>query len=90
MLSQMISEYLVRISAPALRFYRNCVNLDHPAIQKPLPIQALLLDVGCFTDFVTGGIAHCAPSDRIASVNHYRKVGYQGPSQEQAYGIFAD
>ena len=90
MLSQMISEYLVRISAPTLRFYRNRLNLDFPEILKRVPEQGRLLEVGCFPDLVTGGIAHCAPSDRIAAANHYRKIGYQGPSQEQTYGIFAD
>lgn len=90
MLSQMISEYLVRISAPALRFYRNFVNLDLPEIQKPLSKQAVLLYVGCFPDLVTGGIAQCAPSSRIASANHYRKIEYEGPSQEQTYCIYAD
>ncbi len=86
----MICEYLIGMSAPAVRFYRNCVNLYLPEIQKPLPKQALQLDVGCLPDLVTGGIALYAPSYRLASANHYRKIGSQGPSQKQTNGACAD
>ncbi len=67
----MISEYLIRISAPALRFFRNRVLLDFPEILKRVPEQGRLLDVGCFLGLVTYEIARCRPRLQILGIDLY-------------------
>ena len=67
----MISEYLIRISAPSLRFYRNTVTLDFPEILKRVPEQGRLLDVGCFMGLVTYDIARRRPGLEILGIDLY-------------------
>ena len=67
----MISEYLIRISAPALRFYRNTLTLDFPEILQRVPEQGRLLDVGCFVGLATYEIARRRPGLEILGIDLY-------------------
>ncbi len=97
----MISEYLIRISPPALRFYRNTVTLDFAEIMKRVPEQGRLLDVGCFLGLATYEIARRRPGLEILGIDLYpsyielarrysgaRNVKYEARRLEEVRGSF--
>jgi len=65
----MLSEQLVKVCAPVLRFYRNTVLLDMPQILDRLPKEGRLLDVGCFIGMLTYEIARKRPDLEIVGLD---------------------